>query len=560
MHSGGFSFIPSTGGALSSSSGLYPMPQASLAMLQPPRFINRLREFPLDLRYRPVLTPPTTPSPPRKRKNLLNLDLRTFEGDESAVKVGKSFSQMNQFSSTISIDDKKYFQNTMDHAFPSTSKAQSDARFCENSDDIFIDITSSDNEMENAPVERVKSVEQVFRRSESILTDDASNHSDDSDEIVDIESNEDSVVFSELLSRTQDLDNTAVLESGKNVFEDPNLHSKALEGFAKLFDASMYNIPDMPMREIKKPSTSAQHRSKNERKRVKSRKQIVDEETTSPVSGTIIRKLHDGEELVVRKGDIDPVRLSGEFFRKIFSFSHPSRHLMSSKSLRRQKLRSLSSRTKLAATFASCAGRCTRIRSASPSTAAVASFTSSIAVRSVIKFSIVLPTSPRTSDGTSREFRVKRKLRRRRARVRTRRSWPLHRLWSRQVSTKRSFRVISAAEFLGGAMSERIFLPNVTNSRRSTGNLTSRSISCRITTSKWILLSSIRHQQWPKSPTKCTPWCIRAFSRDSLTSSARGDAFNPSRSSTFSRDRRSSTFAIRIIGEKIFIQREKVEK
>lgn len=309
MHSGGFSFINSTAGAMGSSSLLYPVAQSSLAMQQAPRFVNRLREYPLDLRYRPVLTPPSTPSPPRKRKNLLNLDLRTFESDESEVKIGKSFSAMNQFSSTISIDDKKYFQNSMDHAFPSTSKAQSDVRVWEPSED-FIDITSSDNEMESAQADQVKIADVEFRRSESILTDDNSNNSDDSDEIVDIESNEDSVVFSELMNRsTNDVENTAILENGKSIFDDPSLHSKALEGFAKLFDSSMYNITDIPMREIKKSSTNAGPiRSKNERKRVKSRKQMVDEETTSPVSGTIIRKLHDGEELVVRKGDIDPVR------------------------------------------------------------------------------------------------------------------------------------------------------------------------------------------------------------------------------------------------------------
>lgn len=45
----------------------------------------------------------------------------------------------------------------------------------------------------------------------------------------------------------------------------------------------------------------------HDRKRIKLRKNIrLDEETISPVSGTIIRKLRDDEQLVVRKGDIDP--------------------------------------------------------------------------------------------------------------------------------------------------------------------------------------------------------------------------------------------------------------
>lgn len=291
MSSGGFSFLPST------STGAGSVPYQ--AFLPPPRFINRLREYPLDLRYRPVLTPPSTPSPPRKRSKLLNLDLKTFEAGDDVSGMASAQSHVNQFSSTISIDDKKYFQNTFENLVPSSSVVSNLNKFCENSEEL-IDITNSDNEMD--------SVRPISRRSEfrsdSNLTDDLSNQapSESSDEIVDIESNEDSVVFSELINNG---DSAAVLENGKNFFEDPQLHSKALEGFAKLFDASLYNLPEKSI----SASTSSGHRSKNERKRVKSRKQMVDEETTSPVSGTIIRKLYDGEELVVRKGDIDPVSL-----------------------------------------------------------------------------------------------------------------------------------------------------------------------------------------------------------------------------------------------------------
>lgn len=296
--------MPSNTAAMASNSILYTASQGQLSILQPPRFINRLREFPLDLRYRPVLTPPTTPSPPRKRTRFLNLDLRTFEMEENEPKAMKNINHMNQFSSTISIDNKKYFHNSIDPILSSATKIlQSEVRNCENSND-FIDITSSDNEMENFQ-EPARKVTSEFHRSDSNLTDDLSAQgaeSDSSDEIVDIESNEDSVVFSELTNANENDVNT-VLENGKMYFEDPKLHSKAIEGFAKLFDNSMYNIPDIPN---KKHFGSSHHRSKSDRKRVKSRKQMVDEETTSPVSGTIIRKLDDGEELVVRKGDIDP--------------------------------------------------------------------------------------------------------------------------------------------------------------------------------------------------------------------------------------------------------------
>lgn len=297
MHSGGFSFVPSASNSINSSSVLY---QNSLAVLQPPRFINRLREFPLDLRYRPVLTPPSTPSPPRKRSRILNLDLKTFEIEENELKLNKNLNHMNQFSSTISIDNKKYFQNSIDHIFPNTSKVQSERKICENSNsNDFIDITSSDNELENFRSESAKKDENEFFRSDGNLTDD---QSETSDEIVDIESNEDSIVFSETIN-PNDIASRAILENGKMFFDDPKLHSKTMEGFAKLFDKSLCNAAESPS---KKPFNASHHRAKSDRKRVKSRKQLVDEETTSPVSGTIIRKLYDGEELVVRKGDIDP--------------------------------------------------------------------------------------------------------------------------------------------------------------------------------------------------------------------------------------------------------------
>lgn len=238
------------------------------------------------------------------------MDLKTFEVEENQPKVSQNFSHVNQFSSTISIDNKKYFQNSIEHVFPSSSKAQSEVKLCENSNsNDFIDITSSDNEMENFQHKSAEKDENEFLRSDSNFTEDLSNHgaeSETSDEIVDIESNEDSVVFSELMTRDE-FESQTVLESGKMFFEDPKLHSKAMEGFAKLFDSSLYDVPELP---TKKVINANSHRTKSDRKRVKSRKQLVDEETTSPVSGTIIRKLHEGEELVVRKGDIDPVSLN----------------------------------------------------------------------------------------------------------------------------------------------------------------------------------------------------------------------------------------------------------
>lgn len=212
-------------------------------------------EIPLDLSvFKPVLTPPSTPSPPRKQQKLLNLD----------------YFPKSQFK-TVSIDNKKYFEN-------STENLESDE---------YIDITSSDNEEEK--------VNEISENCD--ITDDESNQiiSSDSDEEIDVESNEDSNVLSDITQT----DDHGILQKGDKVLENPKLHTKAIQGFAMLFEKSVYALSSDSQK-----STSS--RSKSERKRVKLRKQVVDEENTSPVSGTLIRKLKDGEELVVRRGDIDP--------------------------------------------------------------------------------------------------------------------------------------------------------------------------------------------------------------------------------------------------------------
>lgn len=236
-----------SGGSFSFQSIFYPESQSFL----------RNGEIPLDLSiFKPVLTPPTTPSPTQKHQKLLNLN--------------QIFPKSTQFK-TVSIDDKKYFENSIENH--------------ENSEE-YIDITSSDNEDER--------VNEISENCD--ITDDESNQiisSDSDDEIVDVESNEDSNFHAD--------DPDGILQKGEKIFENPKLHSKAVHGFAMLFEKSIYSHSN----DSQKSSTPS-HSKKSERKRVKLRKQLIDEENTSPVSGTLIRKLNDGEELVVRRGDIDP--------------------------------------------------------------------------------------------------------------------------------------------------------------------------------------------------------------------------------------------------------------
>jgi len=150
---------------------------------------------------------------------------------------------------------------------------------------------------------------------------------------------------------------TTALKRNELLYEDEELHNQAVDGLARLFERdfpqpevevselaevqsssgktytdlsgvlAMVEVrdtrsprlppppPPAPPATITAPAPPAppapppppSRPHKAERKRSKLRKHMaIDEETISPVSGTIIRKLRDDEELVVRKGDIDP--------------------------------------------------------------------------------------------------------------------------------------------------------------------------------------------------------------------------------------------------------------
>ncbi|XP_019890926.2 uncharacterized protein LOC101896508 [Musca domestica] len=204
---------------------------------------------------------------------------------------------------------------------------------------------------------------------------------DEDEEYVDILSNDDddinplsskAITMLRLQSQTEMEQELArdgqVLTRNKLVYENEELHNRAVDGLAKLFDrdfqkgnsnndagnnnngktyidltnctkspaenpyatrmpgtqdkqeimiTSNSNVPPPPIPPTANghnPTSSSNHirptaykTHKTERKRMKLRKHMsLDEETISPVSGTIIRKLRDDEELVVRKGDIDP--------------------------------------------------------------------------------------------------------------------------------------------------------------------------------------------------------------------------------------------------------------
>ncbi|XP_053698611.1 zinc finger protein 37 [Sabethes cyaneus] len=267
---------------------------------------------PLDLSLRQgnvPMTPPTTPSPPRKRT-------KVFDEDEWRLKLVNStnFRPTNQFSDTVCIDDKKYYANTTlasssrfryfdDSArlppfkslqpittTPATVSATSASQ--QTSVDELIDITGQED-----------SSGEDFRRSPSNIDVESLDPDEDGNcEAEDVDDDDSQQSINIVDSEKENSE--AVLIDGQRYFENEKLHLQAIEGFARLFERSFVGYDHHHAKE-RTPKQCSQ-RPKSDRRRIKTRKQLVDEDNSSPVSGTIIRKLQDGEELVVRKGDIDP--------------------------------------------------------------------------------------------------------------------------------------------------------------------------------------------------------------------------------------------------------------
>lgn len=263
---------------------------------------------PLDLSLRnPVpITPPTTPSPPRKRSRSNgfqeNFQLVGFNGhvwrnkclDESdgdLVEWQKS-GQMEDV--TIHEDDKNAFMES-----PKYAKM--------NTEDMYISRERDESEDKSGNITLVEDV-------------DNSTHSDDEDCYIDVisqddtksiniceESDEISSIKKSVSVCSSECDDPSIhepLSRNKVVYEDSRLHYQAIEGFAKLFEKNFGKTTSDQVNDPVKSGKSFE--SKIEKRKLKIRKQTVDEDNSSPVSGTIIRKLRHDEELVVRKGDIDP--------------------------------------------------------------------------------------------------------------------------------------------------------------------------------------------------------------------------------------------------------------
>ncbi|XP_058055994.1 myoneurin [Anopheles bellator] len=300
------------------------------------------REFqsPLDLSLRPTnavpMTPPSTPSPPRKR-------LKSFDepGNSLPTVLDPDWrpqpATKNQFSDTVCIDDKRYYANTtLDSGSssrnfpffanhnalgPGTAEGATGGTcgtIVEDPEKVeeFIDITGGEEDQSH---ERYRTRSQLPEECDAdgdgdgILQtgDDKSDCSNiDVESLDDEDEHDDSNASINIVDSEEKETEDAVLIDGKRYFEDERLHLQAIEGFARLFERSFGEFSEKSRSsstDRKRSSTGAgRGGSKPERRRNKTRKHPIDEDNSSPVSGTIIRQLQDGEELVVRKGDIDP--------------------------------------------------------------------------------------------------------------------------------------------------------------------------------------------------------------------------------------------------------------
>ncbi|XP_037928658.1 uncharacterized protein LOC119676556 [Teleopsis dalmanni] len=345
---------------------------------------------PLDLSLRATnvipITPPSTPSPPRKRSRLMSEENYLWRPQIPGIpsqlptttatttlanvcsSVGGYFSNLNYTKNNfvemsdlsripmlVTIPSKQQEQQPED---PQIQQEQQEliAQPHNSFDTIYVD----DETIVLTEDEESQTLVSSHDYNEDADGDDDGDEDEDAVGDVDVVGNDDDddelnpVNILRLQSQAVSVENEnsdKVLTRNQLVYENEELHNQAIDGLAKLFDrdfqqlhnkeevenesliskyasektytelitrkntaATEEEVPqvkEQPQQEegysIPLPRTPCLKPHKAERKRMKLRKHMsLDEETLSPVSGTIIRKLRDDEELVVRKGDIDP--------------------------------------------------------------------------------------------------------------------------------------------------------------------------------------------------------------------------------------------------------------
>lgn len=333
-----------------------------------PPFILRHSAFPspIDLSIRTLtpITPPTTPSPVQCRMNIgefvnKNLDINTVVTSAPAF---WKWEQLGHASSSASA----YFHNAESICLNTTSSSIVNSNVASVKELVSSEQRSNHSSerktKEDDPMMMVNCQTEQFSYNLSIDDDFDS----DEDAFVDVLTQDDIVlprrthseididhVNSEpdipivLINDVDDDDDEDVddvienideqcnvdsgaLDRDKTYYDDEKLHKNAIDGFAKLFEKSLCNnIKNQRLGIFDNNKMTATSTSKTTmdisstpppppppplpptnlalKKRIKQKRMhLHDDDNTSPVSGTIIRRLRDDEELVVRRGDIDP--------------------------------------------------------------------------------------------------------------------------------------------------------------------------------------------------------------------------------------------------------------
>lgn len=293
---------------------------------------------PLDLSLRSSssipITPPSTPSPPRKRiktntttnnsssDECFNLwrphtnSFPYFDNNNSSNHNNNSNICRSNVNSPISTSSSMSFPWNPENFRRITEQtfAPFDITLLEPSDNLSNQSGGSKLTTEEMKGNLIE-VDEDDDGDTIVLTEDGEEEvetlvDDEEEEFVDVLGNDDDEVVVEGQQKVN-YEVISALTRDQLVYKDEELHKIALEGFAKLFEKD-FSVTQEESKEGQDTTSPQQQQpellqQKGERKRFKTRKQInFDEDNTSPVSGTIIRKLRDDEDLVIRKGDIDP--------------------------------------------------------------------------------------------------------------------------------------------------------------------------------------------------------------------------------------------------------------
>lgn len=302
-------------------------------------FLFRPPEFPspldLSLRTSIAITPPSTPSPPRKRPNPCDPESdigpknpipeqiwknRFGYFDDGHLNSPSPFMKWNKLDEPLNISsdsssmsnmivkpnqyfDCKVLESKIDST-PDRHEHDSDINILVEDDDIsdeddYVDVLTQDENDEIIDNENQEKTGYISETSDLCVSSD-----DDGDS-----------------QSYQPIEQNTVLGRNNLVYVDKNLHSQAIEGFAKLFqtshcDGAMEKDDDdivslasqctEKAAPIKVHQKETSHKNEKRKKYKRNLQKMGEEDITSPVSGTIIRKLRTDEEMVVRKGDIDP--------------------------------------------------------------------------------------------------------------------------------------------------------------------------------------------------------------------------------------------------------------